>query len=104
MRSLPMPFSIRRACASGLPERLTLKRCSLSVYRWLSWKPVMILTLLTSAQLLHCLAQDTLDMVLTGEKGVGHANNIQYRWICREPLLIALPATHCASLAIATTR
>lgn len=53
---------------------------------------------LTSAQLLHCLAQNTLDMVLTGEKGVGHADNIQYRWICREPLLIALPATHCASL------
>jgi len=53
---------------------------------------------LTSAQLLQCLAQGTLDMVLTGEKGVGHADNIQYRWICREPLLIALPATHCASL------
>lgn len=53
---------------------------------------------LTSAQLLQCLAQDTLDIVLTGEKGAGHEESVRYRWICREPLVIALPVTHPASL------
>ena len=53
---------------------------------------------LTSAQLLQCLAKNTLDLVLTGEKGAGHENTVQYRWICREPLLMALPARHPASL------
>jgi len=52
---------------------------------------------LTSAQLLQCLAQQTLDLVLTGEKGAGVEQGVQYRWICREPLLVALPARHSAS-------
>ena len=53
---------------------------------------------LTSAQLLQCLAKNTLDLVLTGEKGAGHDDTIQYRWVCREPLLMAMPAMHPASL------
>ncbi|WLS79017.1 LysR family transcriptional regulator [Erwinia pyri] len=53
---------------------------------------------LTSAQLLQCLAKNTLDLVLTGEKGTGHEDVVQYRWVCREPLLMAMPALHPASL------
>lgn len=53
---------------------------------------------LTSAQLLQCLAKNTLDLVLTGEVGTGHEDSVQYRWVCREPLLIAMPAMHPASL------
>ena len=53
---------------------------------------------LTSAQLLQGLAKNTLDLVLTGEKGWGHDDTIQYRWVCREPLLMALPSRHLASL------
>lgn len=53
---------------------------------------------LTSAQLLQCLSKNTLDLVLTGEKGTGHEEMVQYRWICREPLLMAMPAMHPASL------
>ncbi|MBV8041832.1 LysR family transcriptional regulator [Pluralibacter sp.] len=53
---------------------------------------------LTSAQLLQCLAKNTLDLVLTGEKGTGHEDTIHYRRVCREPLLMAMPASHPASL------
>ncbi|WP_337014049.1 LysR family transcriptional regulator [Pantoea sp. AS142] len=53
---------------------------------------------LTSAQLLQCLSKNMLDLVLTGEKGTGHEDVVQYRWICREPLLMAMPAMHSASL------
>ncbi|MBS1207366.1 MAG: Regulatory protein LysR family (substrate-binding) [Proteobacteria bacterium] len=53
---------------------------------------------LTSAQLLQCLSKNTLDLVLTGEKGSGHEDTVQYRWVCREPLLLAMPAMHPASL------
>ncbi|MFK8259351.1 LysR family transcriptional regulator [Erwinia sp. AnSW2-5] len=53
---------------------------------------------LTSAQLLQCLSKNTLDLVLTGEKGIGHEDIVQYRWVCREPLLMAMPAMHPASL------
>lgn len=53
---------------------------------------------LTSAQLLQCLSKNTLDLVLTGEKGTGHENIVQYQWVCREPLLMVMPAMHPASL------
>lgn len=53
---------------------------------------------LTSAQLLQCLSKNTLDLVLTGEKSTGHEDIIQYRWICREPLLMVMPAMHPASI------
>ncbi|WP_442799234.1 LysR family transcriptional regulator [Pantoea vagans] len=53
---------------------------------------------LTSAQLLQCLSKNTLDLVLTGEKGTGHEDIVQYRWVCREPLMMAMPAMHPASL------
>lgn len=53
---------------------------------------------LTSAQLLQRLSKNTLDLVLTGEKASGHEDTLQYRWVCREPLLLAMPAMHPASL------
>lgn len=53
---------------------------------------------LTSAQLLQRLSKNILDLVLTGEKGTGHEDSVQYRWVCREPLLMAMPAAHPASL------
>lgn len=53
---------------------------------------------LTSAQLLQCLSKNTLDLVLTGEKGMGHEDTVQYRWVYREALLIAMPSMHPASL------
>lgn len=53
---------------------------------------------LTSAQLLQCLSKNTLDLVLTGEKGTGYEDTVQYRWVCCEPLLMAMPAKHPASL------
>ncbi|MBP2199279.1 LysR family transcriptional regulator [Pantoea cypripedii] len=53
---------------------------------------------LTSAQLLRSLSKNTFDLVLTGEKGIGHEDIVQYRWVCREPLLMAMPAMHPASL------
>lgn len=53
---------------------------------------------LTSAQLLQGLSKNTFDLVLIGEKGTGHEDVVQYRWLCREPLLMAMPAVHPASL------
>lgn len=53
---------------------------------------------LTSAQLLQCLSKNTLDLVLTGEKSLGHEDTVRYRWVCREPLLVAMPSAHPASL------
>lgn len=52
---------------------------------------------LTSAQLLQCLAKNRLDLVISGEQGAAQAENIDYRWLCREPLLLALPTAHPAS-------
>ncbi|CCG88680.1 LysR family transcriptional regulator [Erwinia piriflorinigrans] len=53
---------------------------------------------MTSAQLLQCLSRNTLDLVLTGEQGTGHEDRVQYKWLCREPLRLAMPARHPASL------
>lgn len=53
---------------------------------------------LTSAQLLQSLSKNRFDLVLTGEKGTGHEDMIQYHWVCREPLLIVMPTMHPASL------
>lgn len=52
---------------------------------------------LTSVQLLQRLTQNRLDMALTGERGSGREENVHYRWLCREPLLLAMPAAHPAS-------
>ena len=38
---------------------------------------------LTSAQLLQSLSKNMLDLVLTGEKGTGHEDIVQYRWVCQ---------------------
>lgn len=53
---------------------------------------------LTSVQLLQCLEKSTLDLVLTGEKAGNQGNNIRYNWVYREPLLLALPSKHPASI------
>ncbi|MGP2481749.1 LysR family transcriptional regulator [Pantoea eucalypti] len=54
---------------------------------------------LTSAQLLQSLAKNSLDLILTGEKGPEAETLVQYTWVYREPLLLAMPSTHPASLA-----
>lgn len=53
---------------------------------------------LSSAQLLQCLAKNRLDLIITGEKGPDADQSANYGWICREPLRVALPALHPASL------
>jgi len=53
---------------------------------------------LTSAQLLQSLAKNNLDLILTGEKGPEAKEVVQYAWVYREPLLVAMPSTHPASL------
>lgn len=53
---------------------------------------------LTSAQLLQSLAKNNLDLILTGEKGPAAEEVIWYAWVYREPLLVAIPSTHPASL------
>lgn len=53
---------------------------------------------LTSAQLLHALVKNRLDLIITGEKGAEADSRLDYQWIYREPLLIAMPETHPASL------
>lgn len=54
---------------------------------------------LTSAQLLQNLARNTLDLILTGEKGAEADEAVHYAWVCREPLLVVLPASHPAARA-----
>jgi len=54
---------------------------------------------LTSAQLLQSLAKNNLDLILTGEKGPEADEVVRYAWVYREPLLVAMPSTHPASLA-----
>lgn len=54
---------------------------------------------LTSAQLLQSLAKNSLDLILTGEKGPDAEKAVQYAWVYREPLLVAMPSAHPASLA-----
>lgn len=48
----------------------------------------------TSLQLLQSLIRNNLDLVITGEKG---SESLRYVWLCREPLLAAIPAAHAAS-------
>ncbi|UOV19798.1 LysR family transcriptional regulator [Pantoea agglomerans] len=54
---------------------------------------------LTSPQLLQSLAKNSLDLILTGEKGSDTEDTVQYAWVYREPLLIAIPSAHPASVA-----
>lgn len=53
---------------------------------------------LTSSQLLQCLSKNTLDIVVTGELGNGQQSNFDFKWVCQEPLLLAMPASHPASI------
>ncbi|QZX97132.1 LysR family transcriptional regulator [Pantoea alfalfae] len=54
---------------------------------------------LTSAQLLQSLAKNSLDLILTGEKGPEAEDTVRYAWVYREPLRIAMPSAHPASLS-----
>ncbi|WHQ76899.1 LysR family transcriptional regulator [Pantoea sp. Lij88] len=54
---------------------------------------------LTSAQLLQSLAKNSLDLILTGEKGPEAEQAVYYAWVYREPLLVAMPSAHPASQA-----
>ena len=54
---------------------------------------------LTSAQLLQSLAKNSLDLILTGEKGPEAEQGVCYAWVYREPLLVAMPSAHPASQA-----
>ncbi|RDK90852.1 DNA-binding transcriptional LysR family regulator [Enterobacillus tribolii] len=53
---------------------------------------------LSSAQLLQCLSKNSLDLVLTGEQGAEIQDDIVFDWVCREPLRVAMPVAHPASL------
>jgi len=54
---------------------------------------------LTSAQLLQCLAKNSLDLILTGEKGPEAEDAVRYAWVYREPLWVAMPSALPASLS-----
>ncbi|MDH2066207.1 LysR substrate-binding domain-containing protein [Pantoea sp. GD03673] len=58
----------------------------------------MAMPSLTSAQLLQSLAKNQLDVIITGERGPDAENAVQYAWVYQEPLLVAMPSAHPASL------
>ncbi|WP_413730218.1 LysR family transcriptional regulator [Sodalis sp. RH22] len=53
---------------------------------------------LTSKQLLHILELGNLDIVLTGEKPAGNLNDFVFHWLHQEPLMLAMPSAHPASI------
>jgi DNA-binding transcriptional LysR family regulator len=53
---------------------------------------------LNSRQLLKMLDSQNLDIVFTGEKSSGHDDEFDFFWLHREPLMLALPASHPAAL------
>ncbi|MGC6389219.1 LysR family transcriptional regulator [Ewingella sp. S1.OA.A_B6] len=53
---------------------------------------------LTSKQLLQLLARGDLDIALTGEKSSRHDDEFDFHWLHCEPLMLALPSTHPASI------
>ncbi|MFI8417111.1 LysR family transcriptional regulator [Serratia sp. NPDC078593] len=53
---------------------------------------------LTSKQLLQILARGNLDIVLVGEKAPDSDEDFEFSWLHREPLMLALPSAHPASI------
>lgn len=53
---------------------------------------------LNSRQLLHALLKGELDLIVTGEQALAEAE-VEWLPLCREPLLVALPASHHAAQA-----
>lgn len=53
---------------------------------------------LTSRKLVQILAQGNLDIVLTGEKPASNNDDFNFFWLHREPLMLALPSSHPASI------
>lgn len=53
---------------------------------------------LTSKQLLQILGRGNLDIALTGEKSSSNDDEFDFRWLHREPLMLALPSSHPASI------
>ncbi|WP_062746942.1 LysR family transcriptional regulator [Erwinia persicina] len=52
----------------------------------------------TSSQLLQSLSKGQMDMVIIGEKSLHSDQDFSFHWIYREPLLLAMPSSHPASL------
>ncbi|KQN57768.1 LysR family transcriptional regulator [Erwinia sp. Leaf53] len=52
----------------------------------------------TSAQLLQSLSKGQMDMVITGERSLPGEEEFSFYWIYQEPLLVAMPSAHPASL------
>lgn len=52
----------------------------------------------TSSQLLQSLSRGEMDMIITGEKSLHREQDFDFYWIYREPLLVAMPSAHAASL------
>ncbi|CAQ85866.1 MULTISPECIES: LysR family transcriptional regulator [Photorhabdus] len=53
---------------------------------------------LVSKQLLQMLRSGKLDIALVGEKPLSHLQEFSFYWLDREPLMLALPSVHPASL------
>ncbi|MBD1227188.1 LysR family transcriptional regulator [Xenorhabdus griffiniae] len=53
---------------------------------------------LVSSQLLHFLAKGKMDIVIIGEKSLHNEHDLKFYWLYREPLLLAMPSSHPASL------
>lgn len=53
---------------------------------------------LNSRQLLKMLDSQSLDIVFTGEKSSGHDDEFDFFWLHQEPLMLALPSSHPASI------
>ena len=53
---------------------------------------------LTSKQLLQILARGNLDIALVGEKAPNSDEEFDFCWLHREPLMLALPSSHPASI------
>ena len=52
----------------------------------------------TSSQLLQSLSKGQMDMVIIGEMSLHSEQDFSFHWIYREPLLLAMPSSHPASL------
>lgn len=52
----------------------------------------------TSSQLLQSLSKGLMDMVITGEKSLQSDQDFNFHWLYKEPLLVAMPSSHPASL------
>jgi len=52
----------------------------------------------TSSQLLQSLSKGQMDLVITGEKSLHGEQDFKFDWLYKEPLFVAMPSAHPASL------